>query len=144
MNKNLQPLIFGLAGALALLGLYWSIVSLISGPSFALAQFRDYWYFIVGLAAGFGAQVGFYTHLKKLVAAGAAGGRAVVVSGAASTGAMLACCAHYLANFLPALATVGVASFIGQYQVEFFWLGLAANLLGLSYIISQIKKFTSS
>ena len=142
MIKNLKPIIYGLAAALILLGGYWTIVNLISGREFAAAQFSAYWYFFISLAVGFGLQIGLYTHLKKLLIAGPAGGRAVAVSGVTSGTAMLACCAHYLANILPLIATAGAISLIGQYQVELFWFGLAANFFGLGYIINKIRKFT--
>ncbi|MBI2097606.1 MAG: hypothetical protein HYT46_01580 [Candidatus Vogelbacteria bacterium] len=136
--------LYGISAGGALFGLYWLIVSLISGWEFAVIQFSAYWYFIVALAAGFGLQIGLYRHLQALIAGRKATGRVVAVSGATSTVAMLSCCAHYLTNVLPVIATAGVISLIGQYQIELFWLGLALNLAGLGYIIRQIIKFRRS
>lgn len=138
----MKPIIFGLASALTLIGLYWILVDLISGQEFAVAQFSSYWYFFIGLALGFGIQIGLYVYLKKLISDEKASGRVVAVSGAASTAAMLACCAHYLANILPIIGVAGVISVIGQYQVELFWVGLAFNLSGIGYIINKIRKFS--
>ncbi|MBI4136267.1 MAG: hypothetical protein HY481_01835 [Candidatus Vogelbacteria bacterium] len=137
----MKPIIFGLVGTLTLLGLYWIIVGLISGREFAVAQFSSYWYFFISLAVGFGIQIGLYTYLKRLIADEKVSGRIVTVSGTTSTVAMLSCCAHYLVNILPVIATAGVISLIGQYQIELFWIGLAFNLAGIGYITKQIIKF---
>lgn len=138
----IRPIIYGLVSALILIGLYWFIVGLISGQEFAVAQFSSYWYFFVGLAVGFGVQIGLYTYLKKLISVEKSSGRVVAVSGATSTVAMLACCAHYLANILPVIAAAGIISLIGQYQIELFWIGLVFNLLGIGYIVNKIRKFS--
>jgi Cu+-exporting ATPase len=63
-----------------------------------------------------------------------ASGKVVAVSGATSTGAMIACCAHYLANVLPVLGATGFIALVAQYQVQLFWVGLAFNLAGIGYI----------
>ncbi len=137
-----KAIITGLAGALGLLGIYFGIVTLISGWSFALSQFIAFWYFIVSLALGFGLQIGLYTHLRSSVHKQTASGKIVAVSGTTSTVAMISCCAHYLVNILPVLGVTGVISLISQYQIELFWVGLAANALGIGYILSKIRKFS--
>lgn len=140
----MKNLFYGSGAGLFLFGTYWLLVSLISGQEFALTQFKTYWYFIVSLAAGFGLQVGLYSYLKERAAGQKTSGRVVAVSGTTSTATMLACCAHYLANILPVIATTGIISLIGQYQIELFWVGLAFNLAGLAYITRQIIKFRRS
>lgn len=129
----LKPTIFGFIGTTALLIIYFSILSLISGWSFALNQFSQFWYFIVSLALGFGIQIGLYTHLRSVIHEKNGGG-VLAISGTTSTAAMISCCAHYLANILPVLGAVGFVSVIAQYQIEFFWVGLAFNLFGVVYI----------
>lgn len=133
--------LYGLTAGLILLGVYWLIISLLSGWAFAVEQFSAYWYFIISLASGFGLQIGLYTRLKELIRGRREVGGVVAVSGTTSTVAMLSCCAHYLANILPIIGVTGVISFIGQYQIELFWLGLAFNLAGVVYITKQIIKF---
>lgn len=123
----------GAVAGLALLGAYFLILMLVSGWEFAWAQFGDFWYFVVALAVGFGAQIGLYTYLRH-VTRHPASGKVVAVSGATSTGAMISCCTHYLANVLPVLGATGVVALVAQYQVELFWVGLAFNLAGLLYI----------
>ncbi len=131
----------GLAGTASLLAVYFSILSLISGWSFALNQFAAYWYYIVSLAAGFGIQIGLFTYLKHATHHQAKSGKVLAVSGTTSTAAMISCCAHYLTNILPVLGVAGVISFIGQYQIELFWVGLAFNLAGIAYIVQKVLAF---
>ena len=134
----MKPVSNGLTASLVLLTVYFLLVSLISGPIFALSQFTKYWYFILGLAAGFGVQVFLYSKLRQLVQGGAKG--VVAVTGTTSTVAMVSCCSHYLANILPLLGTVGILTVISQYQIELFWVGLIANLLGILYLVSRLRK----
>ncbi len=129
------------AGTIAfgvLLGAYFGILTLISGWSFTLEQFAAYWHFIVPLAAGFGLQVGLYTHLRRLTRHGDAAGKVAAVSGGTSTAAMISCCTHYLANVLPIIGATGLVALVGQYQVQLFWVGLAFNLAGVLYIGSKV------
>ena len=131
----------GAAGILAfglLLGVYFGVLTLVSGWEFTLGQFGTYWHFTVALAAGFGVQVGLYTYLRRLTRHGDAAGKIAAVSGGTSTAAMISCCSHYLANVVPVLGATGLVALVGQYQVEFFWVGLAFNLAGVLYISSKV------
>ena len=125
---------------MGLLVIYFFLVSLISGTSFAQEQFARYWYFILTLAAGFGVQVALFTRLKQVIKD--AHGRVVAVSGATTTFAMVSCCSHYLANILPIIGTVGVLTIISQYQIELFWVGLIANFLGILYLTNKLRKIS--
>lgn len=127
----------GIVASLALLAIYFSLVSALSGVAFAVTQFSRYWYFIVSLAFGFGIQVALYTKLKQTLQK--THGGVVAVSGATSTIAMVSCCSHYVVNILPILGTVGLLTVIAQYQVELFWLGIVANVLGIVYIANKLK-----
>lgn len=129
-----------LAGA-ALLILYFGLVSLVSGVRFMLDQFAQFWPFVMALATGFGVQVGLYTFLRNAVHAAHGSGRVVAVSGTTSGAAMVSCCAHYLVNLLPALGATGLITLIGQYQVQLFWFGLAANAAGIAYVGSRVFHF---
>jgi len=136
-----KPLIYGGLATLLLLGLYFFVLTLVSGWSFAQSQFAIYWYFIVSLAVGFGIQVALYQYIKSLVHSGQGMGKVVSVSGTTSTAAMISCCAHYLVNLVPILGVTGLVTFVAQYQIQLFWLGLLFNLGGILYIGSRIAKF---
>lgn len=135
----LKPFFYGLLATLILLSIYFSVVTFISGWKFTLRQFDQYWYFVVTLATGFGVQIGFFTYLKALQKASRG---VVAVSGTTTTVAMLSCCSHYVANLVPILGIAGALTAIGQYQIEFFWFGIVANLLGIIYISNKIFKTT--
>ncbi len=138
----IRPIEFGAGALVLLLAIYFGVVGLISGMDFTLEQFAKFWYFIVPLALGFGIQVGLYTYLKNLVGQHGASGKLVAVSGTTSTAAMVSCCAHYLANILPILGVAEFLTVIAEYQVELFWLGLAFNAAGLSYVAAMVIKAT--
>ena len=134
----LKPLAVGALAMLAMLAVYFGVLTLVSGWDFTLSEFFKYWYYVVALALGFGIQLGLYIDLRQRLAQHHTGGKMVVASGATSTGAMLACCTHYLANILPVIGAAGVVTLAAQYQVELFWVGLAFNLAGIIFIGSRI------
>lgn len=130
----------GLSAALILLSFYFAIVSLVSGWSFAQQQFRQFWYFVVTLTIGFGIQVGLYSYLRSMIRN--VSPKVVATSGATSTAAMISCCAHYLVNILPVLGVTGIITFISQYQVQFFWVGLVFNFAGIAYMGNRVYRFS--
>ncbi len=140
----LKPVLKGITAAVVLLLIYFALVSLISGFDFVGNQFLRFWYFIVSLAVGFGIQVGLYSYLKNIIRVKSGGGAVVVVTGATSTLAMVSCCAHYLVNLLPIIGISGLAAFLGQYQIEFFWVSLFLNIIGIFIIAMRIRKFLKS
>ena len=139
ITKSFQ---LGILAFMLMLAIYFGVVSLISGMSFALEQFTKFWYFIVSLALGFGIQAGLYTYLKNLVGQHGASGKVVAVSGTTSTAAMVSCCAHYLTNILPIVGITGILTIVAQYQIELFWLGLAFNAVGILYIVPKVIQAT--
>lgn len=142
MTSNyIKSVLYGFLASGLLLGIYFVILTLVSGWGFAQDQFFQFWYFIVSLALGFGIQIGLYVYLRGLIRRMHGGGKVLGVTGTTSTAAMISCCAHYLANLLPVLGTVGIVTFVAQYQVELFWIGLLFNLGGIVYIARKVFKF---
>jgi Cu+-exporting ATPase len=138
-----RPIKFGMLAFALLLGIYFILLALVSGWAFTLTQFAEFWYFIVPLAAGFGLQVALFTRLRNVVHQSAADSRTVVAaSGTTSTVAMISCCAHYLVNVAPVLGATGLVTLASQYQVEFFWVGLAFNAAGIVYIGNKLFNAT--
>ncbi|KKU66695.1 MAG: hypothetical protein UX89_C0019G0015 [Parcubacteria group bacterium GW2011_GWA2_47_16] len=137
-----KPVLYGILASTVLLGVYFAVLTLISGWSFAQSQFASFWYFIVSLAVGFGIQVGLYSYLRGLIK-GMGGGKLLGVTGTTSTAAMISCCTHYLANLLPILGVAGIVTFVAQYQTELFWVGILFNLGGIAYMISRILRFSA-
>jgi P-type Cu+ transporter len=135
---KLRALISGVAAFAALVIIYFAVVGLLSGFAYAREQFSTFGVYLVSLAVGFGVQVGLYTYLRQLVASAKASKRVLAVSGTSSTAAMISCCAHYLVNILPVLGATGLVTLAAQYQVQFFWVGLAFNVAGVAYILSKV------
>ena len=136
-----KSILYGTFASVILLGVYFAVLSLVSGWGFAQSQFATYWYFIVSLAIGFGIQIALYQYLKSLVHSGRGLGKVVGVSGTTSTAAMISCCAHYLINLVPILGVTGLITFVTQYQVKLFWVGIFFNLAGIGYMVKRIIKF---
>ena len=143
-NNIAKPILYGTLASAILLGVYFAVLTLVSGWSFAQIQFANYWYFIISLVVGFGIQIALYQYIKTLVHSGQGMGKVVGVSGTTSTAAMISCCAHYLVNLVPVLGITGLATFVAQYQVKIFWVGLAFNIFGIVFISNKIIKFKKS
>ena len=144
MNTTVaRPVNFGMLAFALLLAIYFGALTLISGWKFTLDQFSEFWYYIVPLAAGFGLQVALFIRLRHVVHQSAGDARTVMAaSGTTSTAAMISCCAHYLVNIAPVLGATGLVTFAAQYQVEFFWVGIAFNLAGIAFIGNRLWKAT--
>jgi Cu+-exporting ATPase len=137
---NARPAGYGVGAFGVLLALYFGILTLVSGWSFTLEQFREFWFYIVPLAAGFGLQVALFLKLREVVSRAKEAGAVIAASGTTSTAAMISCCAHYLANVAPVLGATGLVAFAAQFQVELFWVGLAFNAAGIAYVGTKLYK----
>ncbi|MFA5773544.1 MAG: hypothetical protein WC908_02625 [Candidatus Paceibacterota bacterium] len=140
-NSIIKSVLYGILASAILLGIYFAILTFVSGWGFTQEQFADYWYFIISLTIGFGIQISLYQYIKSLVHCGRGMGKVVGVSGTTSTAAMISCCAHYLVNLVPILGVTGLVSFIAQYQVKLFWIGIFFNTVGILYMANRIIKF---
>lgn len=137
-TSTFRPFVIGTIAAAAMLGVYFGVLTLVSGWDFTVSEFSKFWYYVLPLTLGFGVQIGLYVHLRQRLAHHHTGGKMIIASGATSTGAMLACCTHYLANILPFIGAAGLVTLAAQYQVELFWVGLAFNLAGIIFIAGRI------
>jgi len=90
-----------------------------------------------------GLLVFYRQYIKALVHSGQGMGKVVGVSGTTSTAATISCCAHYLVNPLPILGVTGLVTFVAQYQVELFWVGILSNVVGIGYMTNRIINFRS-
>lgn len=138
---TMRSIVYGILASNILLAIYFLVLTFVSGWGYAQSQFVAYWYFIVSLAVGFGIQVALYRYLKSLVHSRQGMGTVVGVSGTTSAAAMVSCCAHYLVNLIPILGITGLVTFVAQYQVKLFWVGILFNIAGIGYMASRIVKF---
>ena len=143
MNASMaiaRPTGFGALAFGVLLALYFGALTAVSGWSFTVDQFSEFWFYIVPLAVGFGIQVALFVRLRQVVSRAKESGTVIAASGTTSTLAMVSCCAHYLANVAPVLGATGLVAFAAQFQVELFWVGLAFNLAGIGYVGNKLFK----
>lgn len=136
-STSVGVLAFGL-----LLAVYFGVLTLVSGWQFTWDQFSQFWYYIVSLGAGFGLQAALYFQLRQLLLHSAQATSVMAASGTTSSAAMISCCAHYLVNIAPVLGASGLVTFATQYQIQFFWLGLAFNAAGIAYIGNRLRTAT--
>ena len=129
-----RPSVFGMLAFSAMLAVYFGALTLVSGWTFTVNQFSEFWYYVVPLAAGFGIQIALFVRLRRVVSRAKEIGTVVAASGTTSTLAMISCCAHYLTNVAPVLGATGLVAFAAQFQVEFFWVGLLFNAAGIAYV----------
>lgn len=133
-----RPASFGTLAFGLLLAAYFGVLTIVSGWKFTVSQFSEFWFYIVPLGAGFGLQVALYTRLRQLLHQSKDARTVMAASGTTSTAALISCCAHYLVNVAPVLGATGLVSFATQYQIEFFWVGLAFNAAGIAYIGNKL------
>ncbi len=139
--KYRLPILMGFIGALALFALYMSIVTLAQGWQHAIELFGQDAWLVIPIMAGFGVQVGLYTYLQGMLRRGSRSSKVMVgVGGGTSTAAMVACCAHHVADLLPLLGLSAAASFLAAYKIPFMLIGLAMNVIGIVIIVRAIRK----
>ena len=134
----MRPPTFGVLAFGTLLAVYFGALTLVSGWTFTVSQFLEFWYYIVPLAGGFGVQVGLYVQLRQVMRRARDSGTVLAASGTTSTAAMISCCAHYLTNVAPVLGASGLVAFAAQFQVELFWVGLLFNAAGIAYVGNKL------
>lgn len=150
-KRILIPIGTGLAGALLLSGIYFGIVSWAESPKHAIELFwQDRW-IVIPIILGFGIQAALYTILKMRlflpvgtvghtgpsgpVAPALAPGASVGAGGTTSTLAMVACCAHHVADVLPILGLTAAATFLAKYQLAFMVVGLGTTYVGIAVML---------
>lgn len=138
-KRALLPLAAGLAGAFLLTGLYFGIVSWAESPQHAAKLFWEDRWIVFPIILGFGVQAGLYTILKMRlfvpVTTIGPSGPMIGAGGTTSTIAMVACCAHHVADVLPVLGLTAAATFLAQYRIAFMLVGLGMNLVGITLML---------
>ena len=148
MKKEIQN---GIIATVSLILFYFVVMTVASASlSETLEQFRQLWYWMIALSLGFGIQVGLYTNLKtqisklktttqnlKLIKSGET---ITATSTGTSSASMIACCAHHLTEVLPIIGLSGFTIFLTRYQIPIIVFGITMNLLGILYMLKQIKK----
>ena len=143
-KRIIWPLSAGLTGSSLLALLYFGIVSWAESPQHALELFWEDRWFVLPIILGFGIQSALYIILKKqlfipIISAGSTGAM-TGASGGVSTAAMVACCAHHVADVLPILGLTAAAAFLAEYRLAFMVVGLGMTLMGIMVMLIILFK----
>lgn len=139
----IKPVFFGTLAGLALLFVYFLVLTIANSFGHALDQFVQMWYWIALLVVGFGIQVGLYFYIRgifKLKSMSGTATTSVAATGGVSATSMVACCAHHLADVLPFIGLSAAAIFLNKYQLLFIIVGVLSNLIGINMMLGIIQK----
>jgi hypothetical protein len=129
------PLGAGIIGAMFLATVYLGIVSVAESPQHAADLFWEDRLIVIPIILGFGVQMALYVILKKRLFAPVVhtgpSGTLAGASGATSTLAMVACCAHHVTDVLPILGLTAATTFLAEYRIPFMLFGLGMTLVGI-------------
>lgn len=150
MKRIFWPVAAGIAGTLFIGSVYFGLVSWAESPQHALDLFWEDRLLVVPIIAGFGIQAALYTtlRLRLFVPSGAPahkgapahGGKLLGAGGTSSTVAMVACCAHHVADVLPILGLTVAATFLAQYRIPFMIFGLSTTVLGIVLMSAILRR----
>jgi len=138
----LRSYLWGIAGSVSLLVLYFLILTISNSLTHAADELRTLGVWIALLALGFGIQTGLFTYVRRSLKAGASARAtaSVAASGGLSGAAMAACCLHHLTEILPILGVSAASLFLAEHQSTFLAVGVASNLLGITVMLRLIQR----
>jgi hypothetical protein len=137
-----MPLLGGLLGALALVGLYVGIIGVAESPAHALQQLKTDALWVALVSTGFGTQIGLYLRIRGLVRRSGPHKALTGAGTGASTLGMVACCAHHLTDLAPLIGLTAATAFLSEYRLAFIIGGLAVNLVGILWSIRTLRRVT--
>ena len=130
----------GMLAALLLAVGYSLIIGLSSRSlSHLLAQWRSDVVFIALVTAGFGVQMGLFSHVRRVLRGDGTAAAVTAGSTATSTTAMVACCLHHLNDVVPFLGLSGAATFLVAYKTPVILISLAANGVGIALMLRTLR-----
>jgi hypothetical protein len=138
-----RPILIGLFAAAGLMAFYVVVVLAGSGSTEHLWSLmaEDAW-FVAAITAGFGIQIGLFAHLRGAIKA--THGRMSTAMAATGTGgstmAMVACCAHHVADILPLAGMTAASLFLSEYKRPLMTVGLVATAIGILWMLWQIRR----
>ncbi|NOY10131.1 MAG: hypothetical protein GXP33_14960 [Spirochaetes bacterium] len=138
-----KPVLWGIIAGTLLLLVYFSVLTFANSLRHAVEQFKEMWYWVVLLVAGFGTQAGLYTYIRTVFRLRKESGIAastVAAAGGISTTSMIACCAHHVTDFLPVLGISAAMIFFNQFQNLFIITGVLSNVIGINLMLKIIQE----
>lgn len=142
ISPNIQIFLWGIAGALGIAILFYSLQALGMQSFKAPIGFSvEKWYFVFPLIVGFGIQMGLFRAIHLKIKHG--GGGMLAASGGVSTTSMIACCMHNLVVLFPILVLSGLAVFFSVYQDYVFGISLLFVIGGVAYMTAKYRKINN-
>lgn len=144
MKIKTKAWVYGISAVLIIVAINLIVLSLLGFPLMATEIIRKYFILFILLIGGFGFQVGLWVYFKSLSAISCS---TTVASGSVAGISMILCCSHYLLNILPFLgALVGMSALasLSKYTVYFLLFGILSNIVGISVMFYQRKKYVRS
>ncbi len=134
--------LWGVSGSAFLLGIYFLTLTLSNSLLHAIEELKVLGIWIALLSVGFGIQTGLFVYVRGALKARstAQATATMAATGGMSATAMVACCMHYLTTILPILGVSAVSVFLIKYQTSFLAIGVASNLVGITYMLRLIQK----
>lgn len=130
----------GTLAGVALLGVYLGVITVAQGPAHALEQLAADAWFVMAITAGFGVQVALFAELRAANRRHRAGAAVTAAATGTSTAAMLACCAHHVAELAPLLGLSAAAVFLNEFKTPLMLLGLVTNAIGIAMLLRALRR----
>lgn len=135
-----DSLALGVVAGLLLLIAYLDIIGLVQGVGHAFEQLAaDAWY-IAPITVGFGTQIALFAELRRLERQRRANVAVTAAGTGTSAAAMLACCAHHLADFVPLLGLSAATVLLDEIKTPMFLLGIGLNGFGALFMARQLRR----
>lgn len=136
-------LFIGMVAALGLMAFYLGIMTLTADWYYAKIKFKEDQWWIIALSIGLGIQAILFSQIRKRLIRGekTVARSTLAASGGLSTGSMVACCLHHLADVIPFLGLPILAVTLQKYQTLFFVIGVLSNLFGILVMLRLILKY---
>jgi hypothetical protein len=141
MRLTTPAVAVGAMAAALLVGLYLGLVTWAQDWGHARELLWEDRYFVGAIALGFGSQAGLYVHVRQMARRRRLASTAVTAVGTGTSSvAMVACCAHHLADVLPLVGFSGLAVFLGDYRVPLMALGIGVNAIGVFVMLRVVLR----
>jgi len=134
--------LWGISSSVFILGIYFLTLTLSNSLLHAIEELKVLGIWIGLLSVGFGIQTGLFVYVKGALKARstAQATATMAAAGGMSATAMVACCMHYLTTILPVLGLSAVSVLLIKYQTSFLAVGVASNLVGITFILRLIQE----
>jgi hypothetical protein len=95
---------------------------------------------VLAVVLGFGTQAALFVELRRTAARHRTGAAMTAASTGTSAAAMLACCAHHVADILPLIGVSAAAVFLDTYKTPLLALGIVMNGVGVAVLWRELRR----